>query len=133
MKKLFIIAIAIMSMCYFTNVYAADVVASWEHDGQNVTGFIVFWKQSDQSAWQFNKRVDDGTARQMVLAPEEAFATGVEYSFVGVAYNSEGYSPDSDIATWTREGTPFTPPADKLPSVLYMTPNGINQIIISLP
>ena len=130
MKKYFIIAMAIILMAF--NAYAFDVIATWDHDGENVDGFVIFWKQSGTPDWQWNKKVENGAARQLVLAPEEAFEPGVEYSFVGIAYNSIGYSADSDIATWMRDGGSFTPPDDKLPSVLYLQPVGIDQIQINL-
>ena len=131
MKKLLIIAAILIA--FTIPAYAADIEATWEHDGINVEGFTIYWKMSSSTDWTFNKTLNDGTARSMILAPEEAFAPGVEYSFYGRAFNAVGYSPDSDIATWQRVGDPYSPPPDVLPSVLYMEPNGINQIIINLP
>ena len=131
MKKLLIIAAIIMA--FTVPAYAAEVEATWEHDGINVDGFTMYWKVSTAPDWQFNKTVFDGTARQMILAPEEAFAPGTEYTFAGIAFNSAGNSGESNPVTWTRDGEPYIPPDDVLPTSLYLAPTGINQIIISLP
>jgi len=131
MKKLFIV-LAILFAC-ITTAQAADVIVGWSFDGDNATGFTFYWKASTATDWEYNKTVFDGTARQMALVPEEAFAPGTEYTFAGEAFNAANVSGMSDSVTWTMSGEPYTPPADKLPTSLYLAPTGINQIIISLP
>ena len=133
MKKFFIFAIVLMSMVCFTNVYAADVVAEWEHDGQNVDGFTAYFWQTTNPATVWNKTVTPGSATTMTIGPEEMFAVGVEYSFIINAYNTSGQSADSNTATWTRPGTPYVPPGDTMPTSLHLVPNGVDTIVISIP
>jgi hypothetical protein len=48
------------------------------------------------------------------------------------AYNAVDKSVNSTTVKWTRPGAAFTPDADKLPTSLYLKPNGVNTIIIDV-
>lgn len=128
MKKL-IVALALVfglaSMAQATTI-------TWSHDGVNTTGYtLYFWKTSVPGI-VYNKTVTGSTVRTMTV-DTNYFELGQSYTFTMSAYNAQGEGPRATEATWTRPGTPFTPPADAMPSVLYMTPAGIDQIVITLP
>jgi len=129
MKKL-LITLAIIA-CTFT-AQAADVTFTWDHDGQNVAGFTLYFWQTNQPTTVYNKTINVGTERTMAMA-EQYFAQGVEYSFEMTAYNSYGESERSNRLLWTRDGTPYSPPADTLPSVMYIRPTKPTVITIEVP
>jgi len=129
MKKL-LFALAIIA--FALTAQAADVTFTWDHDGQNVDGFTLYFWQTNQPTTVYNKTVSDGAARSMLIA-EYYFAQGIEYSFEMTAYNTYGESDRSNRLLWTRDGTPFSPPADSLPSVMYIRPTKPTVITIEVP
>jgi len=124
MKRFILIAIALMSLVTLQNVYAADVVATWEHDHQNTDGYYIYWRESTASTWTFNKHIEDPNAEEMILMPEEYFKPDTEYSFVGIAHsNTFGDSPPSNIAKWTRPAGSFAWDVDRLPTIVLTAPS----------
>lgn len=128
MKKL-IITLAIL----FGLASAAQAVTvTWTHDGVNTQGYtLYFWKTSVPGT-VYNKTVTGSTVRTMNV-DTNYFELGQSYTFTMSAYNAQGEGPRATNITWTRPGTPYNPAADALPSILYMTPTGIDQIVITLP
>jgi hypothetical protein len=125
MKKLIIIAI----LLFATSAGAAT--ATWTHDGLNVTGFTLWFYQTAAPANVFNKSVTGATTRSMVL-DDNYFAPGVEYSFYITAYNTIDKSANSTTIKWTRAGTAYAAPSDKLPASLYIKPSGVDTIVIDI-
>jgi len=126
MKRISIIAIALMSMVIVTNVYAENVYVGWDYsaaDQANVTGYALsFWETANPAA-KWYTHIDDPAARQMLICPEEKFKANVEYTFALKAFNSLITDPSTDaLATWTRVAEGYTPPADVLPTTDYPIP-----------
>ena len=111
-------------MAFYCNVYAADVVATWDHDGQNCDGYTLYWKKTTDADWQWNKSVAGSDTREMTVMPEEYFESDVEYTFTVVAHSNDyGDSEESNHATFTRVGGGFPFPADNLPVLQFTVPN----------
>lgn len=126
MKKLIAIAI----LLFASPLFAATV--SWQHDGLNTQGYTLYYYRTSAPTDVFTKTVVGSTVRSLELN-SDFFAPGVEWSFQMDAYNAYAASAKSATVTWTREGTAYTPPGDRAPSVIYLQPQGVNQIVISLP
>jgi hypothetical protein len=124
MKRLLIIALLLIA------VPAGAATATWTHDGISTTGYTIYFWRSDAPASVFNKSIL-GNVRTMQL-DDGYFAPGIEYSFKINAFNAVDKSPDSVVTKWTRAGAPYSPPTDKVPSVLYLRPSGVDTIIMDL-
>jgi hypothetical protein len=125
MKKLLIIALLLIA------VPAGAATCTWTHDGLNVTGFTLWFYQTATPANVYNKSVLGATTRSMVL-DDNYFSPGIEYSFYMTAFNAVDKSANSTTVKWTRAGTAYSPAADKLPTSLYIKPNGVNTIVIDI-
>ena len=126
MKKLLAIAILLAAS------QAMALTASWQHDGINTVGYTLWFWQTATPATVYNKTVTGSTIRNMSMS-DDYFQPGVEYSFNMSAYNALGESARSTPnVKWTRNLPPYTAPADKVPSVLYMRPSGVDTVIIQL-
>ena len=125
MKKLLVLAILLFASS------AMAATATWTHDGVNTSGYTLYFWQSPAPTMIYNKSIAGSTVRSMVV-DDNYFVPGVEYSFQMTAYNAAGESVRSATVTWTREGSIYAPPADKIPSTLYMKPNGVDSIVIQL-
>jgi hypothetical protein len=124
MKKLFIVSAILF---FASTAMAANV--TWTHDGVNTTGYTLYFWRTDTPATTYHKTVTGSTTRTMTL-DDNIFMPGSEYSFQMTAYSGVGESGRSTTARWTRPG--YTPPADSLPSTMYMRPTGIDQLVIQL-
>ena len=118
---------------------AHAVTATWEHDGKNTTGYALYWHPTQQGPTnEYCKVINGNTVRTMVL-DDGYFAPGVSYTFSMVAFRdaageeNDAMSVRSASVQWTRPGDPFVAPVDRLPSTLYLVPNGIGQIVITIP
>lgn len=128
MKKL--IAALAMILCIGTHAYA--LTATWTHDGTNTVGYTLYFWPTATPATVYNKSVTGSTVRTMAL-DDNYFQPGASYTFTMTAYNSVAESSRCPNVMWTRSGQAYQAPADKLPSVVYVGPNGVNQIVITLP
>lgn len=128
MKKLIIA----MALLFGLSSMAQAATVTWEHDGQNTVGYtLYFWKTSVPGT-KYNKTITGSSTRTMTV-DTNYFELGTSYTFEMSAYNNQGEGPRSSQVSWTRPGTPYSPGEDSLPSTLFMTPSGINQIVITLP
>jgi hypothetical protein len=126
MKKLIVIAILLIAS------QAMALTATWTHDGLNTTGYTLWFWQTSTPTNVWNKSFPGSTVRSVAMS-DDYFQPGVEYSFSVSAYNTVGESLHSAPAVkWTRSGTAFIPPADKVPSTMYMKPSGVDTLIIQL-
>lgn len=137
MKK--ILAAIALALLISTPALAGTVTATWTHDGLNTTGYALYWYATAQGpVTEYCKTVSGNTVRTLVL-DEAYFAPGVPYTFSMVAYRdvageeNDAMSGRSETVQWTRPGDPFVAPVDHLPSTLYLVPNNISQIVISIP
>ena len=128
MKK-FIITLAIV-FGMASMAHAATV--TWTHDGQNTTGYTLYFWKTDTPATVWNKSVTGSSVRTMTL-DDNYFAPGVSYTFTMTAFNSVAEASRCPTVAATRPGQAYTPPNDTLPSVVYVAPNGVNQLVITLP
>lgn len=135
MKKLIVALAIIFGMATF----AQAATVTWEHDGQNTTGYALYWHPTQQGPTnEYCKVINGNTVRTMVL-DDGYFAPGVSYTFSMVAFRdvageeNDAMSARSASVQWTRPGDPFVAPVDRLPSTLYLVPNGIGQIVITIP
>lgn len=110
----------------------AAVTASWQHDGANTTGYTLYFWETSVPGTVYNKSVTGSTVRSMTL-DDNYFKPGVSYTFTMTAYNATNESTRCPTTAWTRPGQAYVPPTDKLPSVVYVAPNGVNQLVITLP
>ena len=126
MKKLIVLVILLIAS------QAMALTASWEHNGVNTVGYTLWFWQTSTPAQVYNKSVVGSTIRNIAMS-DDYFAPGVEYSFSMSAYNTVGESLHSAPAVkWTRSGTLYTLPDDKVPSTMYMKPSGVDTLVIQL-
>lgn len=131
MKKLTTILAALaLILCIGTHAYA--LTATWTHDGTNTTGYTLYFWKTDTPAVTYNKSITGSTVRTMTL-DDNYFQPGASYTFTMTAYNAVAESVRCPNVMWTRSGQAYQAPTDKLPSVVYVGPNGVNQIVITLP
>ena len=128
MKKIVLVLAFVLGIAS----YGECVTATWTHDGVNTTGYTLYFYKTDTPATVYNKSITGSTVRTMTL-DDNLFAPGASYTFYMTAYNATAESAKSSNAVWTRPGQAYTPPTDKLPSVVYVGPNGVSQIVITLP
>ena len=115
MKKLLII-LAIIALAI--PAVAADVRVTWNHDGQNVLGFTIYFWETQKPAVVYNKSVADPTARSMIFA----VVPDVEYTYEGTAWNQYYESKKSNQLKYTAPGPVYGPPSDSMPDVPDITP-----------
>jgi len=130
MKK--ILAAIALALLISTPALAGTVTATWTHDGLNTVGYTLYFWRTDTPANVYNKSITGSTVRSMTLE-DGYFVPGVSYTFTLTAYNATAESTRCPTVAWTRSGQAYTPPADNLPSVVYVAPNGVNQLVITLP
>ena len=111
---------------------AMALTATWTHDGLNTLGYTLWFFKTSEPNNVYNKSFPGSTVRSVSMS-DDYFQPGVEYSFSVSAYNAVGESAHSAPAVkWTRAGTAYTPPTDKVPSTMYMQPSGVDTLIIQL-
>lgn len=130
MKKLITALILALVICIGTSAYAATI--TWTHDGVNTVGYTLYFWKTDTPATVYNKSVTGSTVRTMAL-DDNYFQPGTSYTFTMTAYNAVAESARCPNVLWTRSGQAYTAPIDHLPSVVYVGPNGVSQIVITLP
>lgn len=140
MKKLFV-TLTILAMASF--VSAADVVISWEHDGEKMTPeycggtgcgyYFECYLSSDLNTVLARHRTLDPTARQMVFEDSANFAPGVSYTFLGYAVNSVGQSLPSAPFEWIAPGSPYAWPAEVDATTVYAAPSTIINVNVTCP
>lgn len=128
MKKLIITLAILFGMA--SMAHAATV--TWTHDGVNTTGYTLYFWKTDTPDTVYTKSITGSTARTMTL-DDNYFMPGVSYTFTMTAFNAVNESSRCPTVAATRAGQAYTHPNDKLPSVVYVAPNGVNQLVITLP
>jgi hypothetical protein len=128
MKKLIITLAIVIGMASM----AQAATATWTHNGVNTTGYTLYFWQTATPSNVYNKSVTGSTVRTMTL-DDNYFQPGVSYSFTMTAYNATAESVRCPVVMFTRPGQAYQPPADNLPSIVYVGPSGVNQIVITLP
>ena len=126
MKKLLIIA----AILFFAST-AFAATATWQHDGLNTDGYTLYFYKS-ATPTDINTITVYGSTVRSIPLNNGWFAPGVEWTFEVDAFNAYDKSGKSVPVKWAAPGTPYTPPADKTPSVIYMKPSGVDQLIIQL-
>ena len=129
MKKIFIVAMAILSMAFYCNVYA-ETNLSWDHPG-GADGFMVIYYKAgqvpvDKTDWADPAlgwfKVPDGSARTLGVS-DNVFEVGENYVFEGAAYLLDGGLSDwatGDQTTW--DGGSFV-------HIVFNPPTADSQVI----
>ena len=92
---------------------ANAVTVTWEHNGVNTLGFIIYFWETDIPGVIYNDSVDV-SVRELFI-DDNRFIVGTQYSFMGVAYNASTTSADSEIVNYVFEGEAYKPPDVNLP------------------
>ncbi len=110
---------------------ATAVTLQWDrHADDSVTGFVVNFEAVDGTDGPFVGRVEGRDATRFSV-DDTRFRPGVEYRFTVSAYNANGISDPSNPVTGTPNPADYTPPAEALPTTIYMPPGVPVNIVVN--
>jgi len=110
-------ALALSTMLMFSVVCGASALTvAFDHDG-GANGYTMYWKKTDGTGETYNKTVEDGAIKQVVL-DDGYFEPGATYTFYATAYNDRGESVNSEELVHMIPT--YTPPVNHLPAVLFL-------------